>query len=562
VSANGGASRNDAEPSGMDELPTVQESGRPLPPEVLPRYGRYQLLERIGRGGMAEVFLAVMEGAQGFRRRCVVKRIRPDKARSSYYTQMFVDEARITAALHHPNIVQVYEFGEIGDLLFLTMEYLDGKNLATVLDSLQIRDRLMRPALAGHVIQQVALGLHHAHTARDEDGRPLGVIHRDMSPTNVMLMRTGEVKILDFGVAKADAGLKQGATTVGRVKGKLPYMSPEQHSGRPLDARADLFSVGVMFWEMLTGEILLSEASGRERSRRVMAGEAPPPSELRPEVPPALDAIVLRCLHPMPHGRFPSAAALAEAVAEAVGTDRFDAAELSHLVEQVSGDPDPPLGSASASASSASADHPPRELSADSEGITLRTKRPPVALRPREVAPLAVPVQPAESPAAEAVGHLRSGTDVLPRKARRPSGRVLMVAGGVGLALVALIWTQTRRSPPPPSPPSPATSAAAMAEPTAAPPAEPAPAPPSPRPVATAAPAEPEVVGPVAPPPRVKGAPARPNRRGGSRATSRRGGGKSSASSQRKPPRSAAPPRNVAAPPPVRPHPERLVSPF
>jgi serine/threonine protein kinase len=494
-----------------------------------------------------------MEGAQGFRRRCVVKRIRPDKARSSYYTQMFVDEARITAALHHPNIVQVYEFGEIGDLLFLTMEYLDGKNLATVLDSLQIRDRLMRPALAAHVIQQVALGLHHAHTARDEDGRPLGVIHRDMSPTNVMLVRTGEVKILDFGVAKADAGLKQGATTVGRVKGKLPYMSPEQHSGRPLDARADLFSVGVMFWEMLTGEILLSEAAGRERTRRVMAGEAPPPSELRPEVPPALDAIVLRCLDPMPDGRYPSAAALAEAVAQAVGIDRFDAAELSHLVEEVSGDPDTPPGSASASAGSGSADQAARELSADSEGITLRTKRPAVPLRPREVAPLAVPLQSAGAPPVEPLDHLRSGTDVLPRKRRWPSGRVLMLVSGVGLALVALIGTQTRREPPPHLPPP---VAAAAPEPPLAPPPEPSPA------LATAAPTEPEAVAPAAPPSRVKAAPARPTRRSGTRVTSRRAGGKSSASPRRKPPRVATPPRTVAAPPPVRPHPERLVSPF
>src|SRR5436190_355364 len=259
VEGSGGTSRSGSEGSSADELPTVQESNRALPPVVdppLPRYGRYQLQRRIGRGGMAEVFLAVMEGSQGFRRRCVVKRIRPEKARSAYYTQMFVDEARITAALHHPNIVQIYEFGEIGDLLFLTMEYLDGKNLGAVLDSLQMRERLMRPMLAAHIAQQIARGLHHAHTATDAEGHALGVIHRDM----------------------------------------------------------------------LTGEILLSESLARERNRRVMAGDAPAPSEIRPEVPAALDAVVLRCLQPTPEGRYPSAAVLADELGQAIGERRVDSA--------------------------------------------------------------------------------------------------------------------------------------------------------------------------------------------------------------------------------------------
>jgi serine/threonine protein kinase len=333
------ASRADERWSDADELPTVQESGREAPPreaEPLPRYGRYQLLRRIGRGGMAEVFLAVMEGAQGFRRRCVVKRIRPDKARSGYYSQMFVDEARITAALHHPNIVQVYEFGEIGELLFLTMEYLEGHNLGTVLDSLQMRDRLMSPLIAAHIAAQIARGLHHAHTATDAEGRPLGVIHRDMSPTNVMLLRTGEVKILDFGVAKAETSLKEGETRIGRVKGKVPYMAPEQHSGRRVDCRADLFSVGVILWEMLTGEILFAPERDGERSRRLVSGETPPPSELRPEVPAGLDAVVRRCLQRRPEDRYPSGAALADDLAQAVGDDRFDAGDVARLVEEVS----------------------------------------------------------------------------------------------------------------------------------------------------------------------------------------------------------------------------------
>jgi serine/threonine-protein kinase len=384
---------------------------------------------------MAEVFLAVMEGAQGFRRRCVVKRIRPEKARSAYYTQMFVDEARITAALHHPNIVQVYEFGEIGDLLFLTMEYLDGKNLATVLDSLQARERLMRQMLAAHIAQQVARGLHHAHTATDAEGRPLGVIHRDMSPTNVMLLRTGEVKILDFGVAQAERALKEGATTVGRVKGKLPYMAPEQHSGYPLDCRADLFSVGVMLWEMLTGEILLSEPHGRERNRRVMAGNAPPPSELRPEVPAALDAVVLRCLQPNAELRHPSAAALADDLGLAMGERRVDSGELVRLVEEMSQDPEQPA--------------PDRVLApadpSDSEGVTLRGHRWP----PRRAT---APLRARHAAVAERTEHHPplTGTAQL---WRRPM-TLAAALGLVALAGLLVVVVQARRaSGPDPRPP-------------------------------------------------------------------------------------------------------------
>jgi tRNA A-37 threonylcarbamoyl transferase component Bud32 len=295
-------------------------------------FGRYRLLRRIGKGGMAEAFLAVMEGAKGFRRKCVVKRIRPDKARSTYFAQMFVDEARITAALHHPNIVQIYEFGEVGGLYYLTMEYLDGRNLGALLDGLHAEGLLMPINMAAHVTQQVARGLHYAHELRDDAGRPLGVIHRDVSPTNVMLLRTGEVKILDFGVAKAERTLKQGATVVGKVKGKLSYMAPEQHSGKNVDVRADVFAAGVMLWEMLTGELLFSGAKGSERSRRLMRGDVPAPSSLRAKVPPELDAIVLRCLKVQPEDRYRSAGALAEALGSFVRASLFDPGELAALV--------------------------------------------------------------------------------------------------------------------------------------------------------------------------------------------------------------------------------------
>jgi serine/threonine-protein kinase len=304
-------------------------------------FGRYRLIRRIGKGGMAEAFLAVLEGTKGFRRKCVVKRIRPDKAGSTYFTQMFVDEARITAALHHPNIVQAYEFGEVGNLFFLTMEYLDGRNLGALLDCLHARGLLMPINMAAHVAQQVARGLHYAHKLTDDDGVGLGVIHRDVSPTNVMLLRTGEVKILDFGVAKAERALKQGATVVGKVKGKLSYMAPEQHSGKAVDLRADVFAAGVMLWEMLTGELLFSGAKGGERSRKMMRGDVPAPSTFRTKVPPELDAIVLRCLKVHPDDRYPSAGVLAEDLGAFVRSSLFDPGELAALVCEYGGDDEP-----------------------------------------------------------------------------------------------------------------------------------------------------------------------------------------------------------------------------
>jgi serine/threonine protein kinase len=421
----------------------LEQSLSPVDDDVAgTRFGRYRLLRRIGSGGMAEAFLAVMEGQKGFRRKCVVKRIRPDKAASSYYAQMFVDEARITAALHHPNIVQVYEFGEVGNLLFLTMEHVDGRNLGAVLDSLHARKGLMPIAMAAHVVQQVARGLDYAHKLTGDDGAPLGVIHRDVSPTNVMLLRTGEVKLLDFGVAKAERALKQGATVVGKVKGKLAYMAPEQHSGKAVDLRADVFATGVMLWEMLTGQLLFAGAKGGERSRRLMRGEVPAPSSLRTKVPPVLDAIVLRCLQVQPADRYPSAGALAAELGAFVRAAQFDPAELAALVNEYAGDePGEALESDSTPAAPIAIDshailtrEDDRHVPTDHElmaATTARERMRPVILRPtpaRGATPITLSVQP---------------EPVEPPAARRPSARrawavAIAVAAAGALALFAV----------------------------------------------------------------------------------------------------------------------------
>jgi serine/threonine-protein kinase len=195
------------------------------PPE---HYGRYRLIERIGKGGMAEVFRAYVEGMEGYSDTFVIKRIRPEKSDSPELVRMFIDEARICGMLDHPNIVGVYDFGQVGGAYFMAMEYLRGRDLAVVLRALRLRLGAVPPPVAARIAQQVALGLQHAHEARLPDGRPAEIVHRDVTPSNIMVLTDGPVKVLDFGVAKVAALSHAPVPAKRRVKGKLAYLSPEQ----------------------------------------------------------------------------------------------------------------------------------------------------------------------------------------------------------------------------------------------------------------------------------------------------------------------------------------------
>ncbi len=206
----------------------LQVAAPPLvrPPLLGERYGRYHLLERIGKGGMAEIFRAVSGGAEGWSRLFVIKRIRPEKSGSSEFIKMFCEEARLCAMLHHPNIVQVYDFGQIGGSYFMAMEYLPGKDLSSVMRALRAAKASVPAAVAAFIAQQAASGLHHAHTLVDGSSQPVRIVHRDVTPSNIMLLRTGGVKILDFGIAK-DVGQGDAEfieTQAGQVKGKLAYL--------------------------------------------------------------------------------------------------------------------------------------------------------------------------------------------------------------------------------------------------------------------------------------------------------------------------------------------------
>jgi serine/threonine protein kinase len=302
------------------------------------RYGRYRLLERIGKGGMAEVFRASVDGLEGFRDAFVIKRIRPEKSDSAEFIEMFVNEARICALLHHANIVEVYDFGQIGGAYFMAMEYLRGRDLAAVMRALRLRLRAVPPFVAARVAEQVALGLHHAHGAALADGRPAEIVHRDVTPSNIMLLSAGGVKVLDFGIAKAaEMARAPELQKKGRVKGKLAYLSPEQVRGAELDGRSDVFSLGVVLWEMLVGQRLFASDNEFLTMRNVLTMPVPPPSSKRAEVSAALDAVVARALARDREQRHPTAQAFADALT-AVLRDAPGDANVRELLAELFGD--------------------------------------------------------------------------------------------------------------------------------------------------------------------------------------------------------------------------------
>src|SRR5262245_47485990 len=293
-----------------------QEPGSPEPVES---FGRFHLVERIGKGGMAEVFRAAPTGLPGFARSFVIKRIRPDRSDSPKFVQMFCEEARITALLHHPNIVRVFEFGQIDGAYFMVMEHLAGRDLSTTMRALRGRGEAMPPSLAAFVARQVARALDHAHTLVLPDGSPGGIIHRDVTPSNIMLLESGAVKILDFGIARAAALARPTGdpTKAPRLAGKLSYMSPELVRGARVDHRTDIFSLGVALWEMVAGERLFTGDDDNATLRNVLTKPIAEPSRRRDGVPATLDAIVAKALEREPSARYETAAAFAEAL------DRF-----------------------------------------------------------------------------------------------------------------------------------------------------------------------------------------------------------------------------------------------
>ncbi|MDP3503438.1 MAG: protein kinase [Myxococcales bacterium] len=257
-------------------------------------FGKYLLLERLNVGGMAEVFTAKAFGVEGFERILAIKKILPTMAEDEEFITMFIDEARISVQLNHANVVHIHELGKHDEAYYIAMEYVSGKDLRALLERFRRRREIMPTAMAVFVASKMCEGLDYAHRKKDARGQELHIIHRDVSPQNILLSYEGEVKIIDFGIAKA-ANRSQ-KTQAGILKGKFGYMSPEQVRGQPIDRRSDIFAVGVTLYEMLTGEKLFVGESDFSTLEKVRNAEVPLPRQFNPNIPAGLEKVVLKSL--------------------------------------------------------------------------------------------------------------------------------------------------------------------------------------------------------------------------------------------------------------------------
>jgi serine/threonine-protein kinase len=301
------------------------------------RFGAYALEARLGHGGMAEVFLATREGAAGFMRQCVIKRILGHHNEDPSFVDMFINEAKIAAKLTHPNITQVYELGQVDDEFFIAMEYVKGRDLLRVLRELaQTRpaDPTVPPSLAAYIARDTCRGLQHAHEHSDEHGTSLPIIHRDISPQNIMITYDGMVKLVDFGIAKALGSMRE-ETRAGALKGKFAYMAPEQVGGQSPGPSSDVFSTGVVLHEMLTGRRLFKGASDFETLDKVRNMVVPVPSSINPRVSPEIDAVVMRALERDRGARYERASQMARELDLVLQTLRFSVEEMSEFMRSI-----------------------------------------------------------------------------------------------------------------------------------------------------------------------------------------------------------------------------------
>jgi serine/threonine protein kinase len=267
--------------------------------------GRYQILKQLATGDVADVLLARATGLEGFARHVVIKCIRPELATEQRLIESFLEEARIAAALHHQNVVQVHDIGEQDGRYFFAMEYVHGEEVRQLIAKMRERDEQVPIGHLIAIITAVAAGLHHAHEQRSPTGEPLGLVHRDVCPANILLGYDGSVKLVDFGMAKA--ALRSTKTASGTLKGKASYMSPEQCMGKGIDRRTDTFALGIVLYELATSQRLFKGANEFLTMSAIVEGSVPAPSTFRPDIPPALDEIVLRALAREPEARYQTA---------------------------------------------------------------------------------------------------------------------------------------------------------------------------------------------------------------------------------------------------------------
>ena len=278
--------------------------GLPAADDRVAVFGRYKLLERLGAGGMAIVYRALAVDGDGKSRELVIKRVLPELCRDRQFSSMLVAEARLSARLNHPNIVQIYELGRVDEEFYLAMELVDGIDLVRLLNRIVRGRRTLPIALGCYIVCELASALAYAHDLRDNEGRPLAIVHRDVTPSNVMVTRAGGIKLLDFGVAKAAEHVRDERTRTGTLKGKVNYLSPESADGLPVDRRADVFALGIVLHECLTLRRLFKAEGDLQTLRLIREAKVAPPSTLRSEVSPELDRVVLKMLARNPDERY------------------------------------------------------------------------------------------------------------------------------------------------------------------------------------------------------------------------------------------------------------------
>jgi eukaryotic-like serine/threonine-protein kinase len=255
---------------------------------------RYRVVEKLESGGMAEVFRAESEGLQGFRKQVAIKRVLPHLSEKKKFIAMFLDEARLSAQLSHSNCVQVFDIGVGDNAFFIVMEYVDGANLKGIAESVKKQGKDFPVQAAAWVAHEICKGLSYAHELTDPNGMPMNLVHRDMSPPNVLVTKYGEVKIVDFGLAKASSQLEK--SEPGIIKGKFSYLSPEAAMGQEVDKRTDIFAVGIILWELLAGQRLFLGDTDFQTVKKVQVAQVPPISQINRKVPPELERIVNRAL--------------------------------------------------------------------------------------------------------------------------------------------------------------------------------------------------------------------------------------------------------------------------
>lgn len=385
---------------------------------MVTRLGGYRVLSRLRAGGMATLYLAAREGAAGFVRPVAIKILHPHLARDAKFVKMFIAEARLSARIDDPHVARTEELGQDDGQYFLVLEYVDGCALSELLRVLQKEGRALTPSLAVWITMQIAAGLHAAHETTRADGTGLGIVHRDVSPQNVLLAFRGHVKVIDFGVAKAFATADASRET--SLHGKLAYMSPEHAKAETVDRRSDVYALGIVLWEMLTMRRLFQAPNDFALLDRVRAPHVPPPSSFVAGISPALEAVVMRALAADPAARPESAAAFADALAGAMPESlSLTGRELAALLAAVMPDA---LAVARTRMQALAVDAPIPEAPPARE--TLATMTIPITA-------------PSPSPPAEIV------TIAAPARTGRGGGLAALAA----LALVALVLVSLRASP-------------------------------------------------------------------------------------------------------------------